>query len=114
MVKQLDIRLLRETNTYSCPGEISAKFGSNLDRAVVYYCQLLLVARGRSVEKTAPDSQPDEARELEEIAAKQKYNGSENEEGAVRRLFFCRAEGFCQGKAATDHRPARFAEIDGA
>jgi len=63
-----------------------------LDLPVVYYCQLLLVARDRSAEKTAPDGQHNEARELEEIAAKQKYNGSENEEGAVRRLFLCRAE----------------------
>lgn len=61
---------------------------------VVYYCQLKSVAYGRSAEIPALDGQLIKAKELEEIAAKKKYNGSENEEGAVRRLFLFRAETF--------------------
>jgi len=37
---------------------------------VVYYCQLLIVARGCCAERAALAGQFNEARELEEIAAK--------------------------------------------
>ena len=59
-----------QTNSAIFPGEISAKFGSNLDMPVVYYRQLTSVAYGRIVEDSALNGQLIEAKKLEEIAAK--------------------------------------------
>jgi len=59
-----------QTNITIYPGKISAKFGSNFEMPVVYYCQLISVASGRSAEESALDGRFIKAKELEEIAAK--------------------------------------------
>lgn len=83
----MKVRLVRRAYAQICLAEISAKFGSNLGMPVVYYRQHISVAYGRGAEDSALHGQLTRAEELEEIAAKQKYNGSENEKGAARRLF---------------------------
>jgi heterodisulfide reductase subunit B len=59
-----------QTNVEIYEGEISAKFGSNLDMPVVYYCQLISVAYGRGAAHSALNGQLIKAQKLEEIAAK--------------------------------------------
>lgn len=53
-----------------CRGEINAKFGSNFESPVVYYCQLISVACDRSSQNTAIIDRNSRVKKLEEIAAK--------------------------------------------
>lgn len=48
---------LCQSNVEIHHNEINQKFGSNFNMPVVYYCQLISVADGRSVKDTALDGQ---------------------------------------------------------
>ena len=61
---------LCQTNVEIYQEEINAKFGGKFSMPVVYYCQLISVAYGRSASDAALDGQITKARLLEEIAAK--------------------------------------------
>jgi hypothetical protein len=58
---------------------------------VVYYRQFISAVCGRNAENPARDDHITKAKNLEEIAATIIILGSENEEGAHRRLFLCLA-----------------------
>lgn len=61
---------LCQANVEIYQDEINQKFGSNFNMPVVYYCQLISVAYGRSVQDAALDGQITKANKLEENAAK--------------------------------------------
>jgi len=55
--READVEPVCQTNVETCPGELSAIFGSNFDMPVVYYCQFKSVARDRAAENPALDGQ---------------------------------------------------------
>ena len=67
---------LCQTNVEIYQDEINPKFGSKFQMPVVYYCQLISVAYGRSIEDSALDGQLIKAKNWRRLLRNKNYKGS--------------------------------------